>query len=72
VTTDCGDGHCVTCSDEAVPLTVDSVLGDGTVLCGGGTEVMTDLVGAVHPGDVVLVHAGVAIQRAERPEDVTQ
>ncbi|MGI8421198.1 MAG: hypothetical protein ACR2MU_02895 [Gaiellaceae bacterium] len=28
-------------------------------------EVMTDLVGAVEPGDVLLVHAGVAIARVE-------
>ena len=65
MTADCNDGHCVTCSDEAVPLTVREVHDDGTALCDEGTEVMTDLVGAVAPGDVLLVHAGVAIQVAE-------
>jgi hydrogenase maturation factor len=28
-------------------------------------DVMTDLVGAVAPGDVLLVHAGVALVRLE-------
>jgi hydrogenase maturation factor len=67
----CDDSHCVTCSDEALPLRVDAVRADGTALCEGRT-VMTDLVGRVEPGDVVLVHAGVALQLAERPEDVGQ
>ena len=64
----CGDGHCVTCSDEAVPLTVCAVGADGTALCDDGAEVMSDLVGPVGPGDVVLVHAGVALQLAERSD----
>jgi len=37
----------------------------GTALCEGDVEVMTDLVGAVEPGDNLLVHAGVALQRLE-------
>jgi hydrogenase maturation factor len=61
---DCGSDHCVTCSDEAVPLRVEAVRADGTALC-EGVEVMTDLVGRLEPGDVVLVHAGVALQLAE-------
>lgn len=61
----CDEHHCVTCSDEAVQLTVRAVRPDGTALCDGDVEVMTELVGAVEPGDVVLVHAGVALQRAE-------
>ena len=65
----CADDHCVTCSDEAVPMRVDAVRPDGIVLC-DGVEVMTDLVGAVGLGDVLLVHAGVALQLAERPEGV--
>jgi hydrogenase maturation factor len=69
VTEDCGSDHCVTCSDEAVPLRIDDVRADGTALC-QGVEVMTDLVGAVEPGDVVLVHAGVALQLARGPEEV--
>ena len=59
----CDEGHCVTCSDEAVPMRVVAVSDDGTALCDGGVVVMTDLVEAVAPGDELLVHAGVAIAR---------
>jgi hydrogenase maturation factor len=68
----CDEGRCVTCADEAFPMTVHAVRDDGTALCNEGVEVMTDLVGAVEPGDVVLVHAGVALQLAERPKVVRQ
>ena len=60
----CDGDHCVTCSDEAVPMRVVEVRADGTALCDGDVEVMTDLVGAVAPGDELLVHAGTAIARA--------
>jgi hypothetical protein len=63
VASECGSDHCVTCSDEAVPLRVDEVR-DDLALC-AEVEVMTDLVGAVEVGDVLLVHAGVAIARAD-------
>ena len=72
MTQHCGDDHCVTCSDEAVPMTVHAARDDGIAVCDEGVEVMTDLVGAVEPGNVLLVHAGVAIQLAERPEGVRQ
>jgi hydrogenase maturation factor len=55
------DGHCVTCSDEGVPMRVVDVSADGLARCVDGVEVMTDLVGAVRPGDELLVHAGVAL-----------
>jgi hypothetical protein len=58
----CGDTHCVTCSDEAVPMCVDVVRADGTAVC-DGVDVMTELVGPVQPGDVLLVHAGTALAR---------
>ena len=61
---DCGSIHCVTCSDEAVPLRVTEIREDGTALC-DGIEVMTDLVGTVEPDDLLLVHAGVALARVE-------
>ena len=60
----CGSDHCVTCSDEGVEMHVLETGDDGLALCDGG-EVMTDLVGAVRPGDALLVHAGVAIARVE-------
>lgn len=61
-------GHCVTCSDEAVPMRVVEVReADGTAVCrdGGGaeSEVMVDLVAPVAPGERLLVHAGVALAR---------
>jgi hydrogenase maturation factor len=61
----CDDGHCVTCSDEGVPMQVVEARPDGMALCDGGVEIMTDLVGDVRPGDEVLVHAGVAIARLD-------
>jgi hydrogenase maturation factor len=39
-----------------------SLCGDGE---GGRSEVLTELVGRVGPGDLVLVHAGVAIARLD-------
>ena len=61
----CDDDHCVTCSDEAVPLRVVRLAPGRIALCDGGVEVMTDLVGEVAVGDELLVHAGVAIARTE-------
>jgi hydrogenase maturation factor len=68
----CDEDHCITCSDEAVAMSVREVRADGIAVCDDGTEVMTDLVGPVMAGDTVLVHAGVALQLAERPEGVPQ
>jgi hydrogenase maturation factor len=63
----CHDEHCITCSDEGVPMRVLDAGDDGIALCrteqGESSEVMVDLVGAVAPGDAVLVHAGVALLR---------
>jgi hydrogenase maturation factor len=58
--------HCVTCSDEATPLSVIEVRNDGTALCEGGVEVMIDLVRDVEVGELLLVHAGVALERVPR------
>jgi hypothetical protein len=69
------EGHCITCSDEALPMRVIEILADGGVaLCeglgeggmggmGGRAEVLIGLVGGVAPGEVVLVHAGAALAR---------
>jgi hydrogenase maturation factor len=54
------DGHCITCSDEGVPMRVIETAGSGIAIC-DGVEVMTELVGDVAPGDELLVHAGVAL-----------
>ncbi len=60
------DAGCITCGDVALILTVTAVDG-ADARCqdeqGRGETVATELVGAVRPGDRVLVHAGVAIER---------
>lgn len=62
---------CITCGDVAVVLTVSTVDGpDATChdAIGRAELVATELVGNVLPGDRVLVHAGVAIERVLDPE----
>ncbi|GAC1429549.1 MAG: hypothetical protein PVS3B3_30100 [Ktedonobacteraceae bacterium] len=59
------DGHCITCSDEAVPVTVLSV-DDTTGLALVAVEDVTEevditLIETVTVGDTMLVHGGVAI-----------
>ena len=64
----CGphDSHCITCSDEAVPLRVVEVdVEDGLARCEDGSTIETALVDPVRRGDVLLVHAGTAIGRGE-------
>jgi hydrogenase assembly chaperone HypC/HupF len=62
---DCGD-HCITCSDEGIPMRVESVdEARGLALCsddeGARATVEIALVEPVAPGDRLLVHAGVAL-----------
>ena len=59
----CAGDHCVTCSDEAVPVTVLELCDDGIARVDTGLgveEVSVALVDAA-VGDVVLVHAKEAI-----------
>ena len=60
---DCGEDTCITCSDAAVAMQVVRVDGRDAVCLGSGGEVLVDveLVDPVAVGDVVLVHAGVAL-----------
>jgi hydrogenase maturation factor len=60
----CNDpDHCITCSDAAVPMRVQSYDGEsGLAVCNGETVDVT-LVRPVDAGDLVLVHAGAAIAR---------
>jgi HupF/HypC family len=57
---------CITCGDVAVVLTVAAVEGSDA-RCRDEQDreelVATELVGDVEPGDRLLVHAGVAIER---------
>jgi hydrogenase maturation factor len=62
------DAVCITCSDQGRPARVVApprgVLGLAVVeVAGRREEVDVTLVGAVHPGDGVLIHAGTAIGR---------
>ena len=61
---ECGD-HCITCSDEGIPMHVERINdASGLALCqaedGSRSTVEIALV-SVEPGDRVLVHAGVAL-----------
>jgi len=61
---------CVTCSDEGLPLRVSELdAATGLAVCGDEdgyhAEVDVSLVTPVAVGDLVLVHAGVALTRLE-------
>ena len=59
------EGHCITCSDEAIAATVqhiDSDTGLAVVTIADATEeVDITLIDEIVVGDVILVHGGVAI-----------
>ena len=63
------EGHCITCSDEAIParvLRIDQDTGVAFVTIEESTEeVDITLIDDVVEGDMILVHGGVAIARAE-------
>jgi hydrogenase maturation factor len=71
VTPACDDPyHCVTCSDEGVPMRVVAVDEERALaLCaapdGARSSVEVALVGPVAPGDELLVYAGTALTRLE-------
>ena len=58
---------CLTCSDDAVAVRVVSVEGAEAVVAAGldGDRVAIDLVPDARPGDVLLCHAGIALERLE-------
>jgi hydrogenase maturation factor len=67
VTLDCHSDHCITCSDEGLPMTVRRIDEERALaLCeddeGKKASVEIGLV-VVGLGDSVLVHAGVALVR---------
>jgi hydrogenase maturation factor len=61
---------CITCADEGIEMRVLALGPDGLAQCtdehGRQDEVETALVSPVAAGDMVLVHAGVAIARLDR------
>ena len=68
-----GEGHCVTCSDEALParvLRVDQETGLALVEVKDTTEeIDVSLVDDIVPGDLLLVHGGVAIGHVDEAND---
>ncbi len=62
-----GPAHerCITCSDEAVEAVVIATDGAEAVvrIAGGEERVAIDLVPDATPGDVLLCHAGIALER---------
>ncbi|HSD76171.1 MAG TPA: HypC/HybG/HupF family hydrogenase formation chaperone [Solirubrobacteraceae bacterium] len=64
----CHAEHCITCGDEGIELRVTAGAGpDGLAPCvaadGARADVDVLLVEPVEPGELLLVHAGVAIGR---------
>ena len=63
------EGHCITCSDEALQvrvLSVDEENGLAQVTLNDmSEEIDITLVERIAPGDVLLVHGGVAIARVD-------
>lgn len=59
---------CVTCGDVALPARVVEVTGmQALVAAGDETQrVAIDLVPDARPGELLLCHAGVALERIER------
>lgn len=63
---ECIDDVCITCSDEGVigEVVASSEAGQARVRTADGHEAVdVTLIGAVAPGDLVLVHAGAALTR---------
>ena len=60
---ECHDDVCVTCSDQAVPVTVVRMLEDGlaVVSTGQGEEEVSVALVSAEVGDTILVHAREAI-----------
>jgi hydrogenase maturation factor len=75
MTESCDDIVCTTCADQLSAVRVEWVSDDGTTVHGVEDgelrEISVELLDGLRPGDVVLVHGGVALQRAgaegERP-----
>jgi hydrogenase maturation factor len=66
----CGEEHCITCGDQGIEMRVAAAADDaGLAACQGAdgarSEVDVLLVEPVVPGELLLVHAGVAIARIE-------
>jgi hydrogenase expression/formation protein HypC len=60
---ECHDDVCITCSDQAVPVTVVRLLEDelAVVSTGSGEEEVSVALVSAKVGDTILVHASEAI-----------
>ncbi|HEY4869168.1 MAG TPA: hydrogenase assembly protein HupF [Candidatus Dormibacteraeota bacterium] len=72
--TECRDEVCITCSDQLLSMIVRDVdagsdIARGTI-DGQPVEVSVELLDNVVPGDVLLCHGGVALQRDPTREEV--
>lgn len=58
---------CITCSDQLLRMVVDTVDEDGMIatgtIDGEPVAIGIDLIEGVQPGDVLMCHGGVALQR---------
>jgi hydrogenase maturation factor len=64
----CHDEHCITCSDEGIPMRVLRIDGERDLaLCeddaGAHLSVEIALIDGAAAGDTLLVHAGTALVR---------
>lgn len=69
---ECADEVCITCSDEGRLGEVVAVSAEGMAAvrtAAGVEEVATTLVDPVSAGDLVLVHAGMAISKVDEEDD---
>ena len=69
--------RCITCSDEAVEAVVVAIHGPEAIVRaaggeGGDERVALDLVPDAAPGDLLLCHAGIALERLERALQTAQ
>jgi hydrogenase maturation factor len=62
---------CVTCGDVAVAARVEEVTGVEAVVsvAGASERVAIDLVPDAEPGDLLLCHAGIALERLVETSD---
>jgi hypothetical protein len=72
MSTECHDEVCITCSDQLLSMIVRDVdagsdIARGTI-DGQPVEVSVELLDNVVPGDVLLCHGGVALQRGAKVE----
>jgi hypothetical protein len=69
---ECHDEVCITCSDQLLAMVVtgvDTAAGTARGTIDGKTvEVSVELIDGVEPGEVLLCHGGVALQRGSPAE----